>query len=214
MSYRNTIVIILIVNFITINQNKLIAQKQIDCNNIEKKYQDGKLFFRKNTPSKDAVKKCLEKEQNKLKIEIINKGDLNDFENSSWIRIVKVNNNLDSILNDPLYKVETNEMNTNNWKDEFGGYAFNNIVDLIKISQEYTSSKKLNEVEIIETKAPITNFTLKIFTKNIKNTSSDLAKKINIYSDNKLVKTFEFTKDQLLNINGIEIQNFKISNSK
>ncbi|HFK5512562.1 TPA: hypothetical protein ACGZ9U_003506 [Elizabethkingia anophelis] len=214
MKHSYISVIILILNIITINQSNLKAQKQLDCNNIEKKYQDGKLFFRKNTPSKELVKKCLDKEQKILKIEIINIGDLKDFENTSWIRIVKVNNNLDPILNNAIYNVVSNEMNTKNWKDEYGGYGFNKIEDPIKISQEYTSSGNINDKEIIETTAPVTNFTLKIYTKTKKNTSSDFNKKINIYSDNKLLKTFDFNKEQLLNINGIEIQNFKISYTK
>ena len=166
----------------------------------------------------------LVKAQRNLKIEILNDGDWDKFSQVVWFRIVKVNNgNLEQIINTDHtdISVVTNLMGTNNWKDEYGGYNFTTISNLMKISQEFKSNKNekgeiksaLKPVEIYETTEPVLYFSFKIYThqeKNAPTSSSVLTKTINIYSGNQIIKTFKYSLNELQKIEGVSLRDFKM----
>ena len=166
--------------------------------------------------------------QRKLKIEIVNEGNVEDYYQVVWLRIVKVNNrNLEQIVDtrDKDISVVKNTMGANNWKDEAGGFNFKNIADLKKISQEFISNKNeegvskssLKPIEIYETTEPVLNFSLKIYThKNSSESASlfDLNKTINIYADDKLIKTLRYSLKELRKVEEVSIREFRLHNNE
>ena len=101
-----------------------IAQK------VFSKYQE------KENKKLEDEKADLIKIQKKLKIKIINEGDIEKYNQNIWLRIVKVNNgNLEQIVDtrDKDISVVTNTMGTNNWKDEAGGFNYTSFTALMKI---------------------------------------------------------------------------------
>ena len=121
-------------------------------------------------------------------------------------------------------RISENTMNTQNWKDENGNFSFRSISEPYKISQEYVNTNNdktgnrnlLVEKEIYETTAPISSLSFQIYTyskeKNILN--NNLAKTINIYSENQLIKTFTFKYDDLMQIGGISVDKFNFTSSE
>lgn len=170
------------------------------------------------------------KSQQNIKVEIINSGDWNQYEQTSWWRIVKVNDgNLSQILNldNSQLQISENAMGTNNWKDEIGNFSFRSISESLKISQEFINKKNekgenrdsIAEMEEFESVAPISSFSFKIFVHpkdNVAGTSKEIAKTINIYSEGQLIKTMIYSYDDLVKNRGISIENFnvEINNSK
>ena len=164
------------------------------------------------------------KTQRKLKIEIVNDGDFKKYNQSIWLRIVKVNNgNLEQIVDtrNTDISVVTNSMGTNNWKDEAGGFNYKSFNELMKISQEFTnyrneggiSENSLKPIEFIETSEPVLYFSLKIYTHkggSEQTTSSVFSKTINIYADNQLIKTLNYSIDDLRKAEGVSILDFKL----
>lgn len=162
--------------------------------------------------------------QRKLKIEIVNAGDFEKYNQNMWLGIVKVNNgNLEQIVckSNTEISVVTNTMGTNNWKDEAGGLNYKSFNELMKISQEFTnyrneagiSENSLKPIEFIETSEPVLYFSLKIYTHkggSEQTTSSALSKTINIYTDNQLIKTLKYSLDDLIKAEGVSIRDFKL----
>lgn len=149
-------------------------------------------------------KKKLAQSQKKLKIEIINNGDWEKYNEICWFRFVKVNDgDLKQIVNTDStnIEVETNTMGTENWKDGNGGFNFTSISDLMTISQEFVSKRNekgkllnpLKATEIFETMTPVLSFLSKIYTHKKEHSivnAANLSKTVNIYSDGQLVKTY------------------------
>lgn len=208
----------------------LIAQKKNNISNTWKSKDSEiaqKVFSRyqeNETKKLEAEKTNLIKSQRKLKIEIVNEGNIEKYNQVVWLRIVKVNNrNLEQIIdtNERDISVVKNTMGTNNWKDEAGGSNFKNIAELLKISQEFISNKNEDGVsksslwhtEFYETSEPVLNFSLKIYThKNSSASAStaDLNKTINIYADNKLIKTLRYSFEELTKVEGVSIRDFRL----
>ena len=164
------------------------------------------------------------KTQRKLKIEIVNAGDFEKYNQNMWLRIVKVNNgNLEQIVSksNTEISVVTNTMGKYNWKDEAGGFNYKSFNELMKISQEFTnyrneaglSENSLKPIEFIETSEPVLYFSLKIYTHkdgSEQTISSALSKTINIYADNQLIKTLKYSLDDLIKAEGVSIRDFKL----
>lgn len=187
-----------------------------------------KFFSRYGEQSKsdEEIKKELTKSQKILKIEIINEGDWDQLKEISWFRFVKVNDgNFDQIINSDNLDLIANSSHTNNWKDENGNVSFRSVSELLKISQEYNGKKNekgqlstpLTQTEIYETTAPIFSFSFQIYTHRKDNNpamSTDLLKTINIYADNKLIKTFNYAYADLRKVSGISLKNFNVNETK
>lgn len=208
----------------------LIAQKKKNVSNTWKSKDREiaqKVFSRyqeNETKKLEAEKTNLIKSQRKLKIEIVNEGNIEKYNQVVWLRIVKVNNrNLEQIIdtNDRDISVVKNTMGTNNWKDEAGGFNFKNIAEPLKISQEFISNKNEDGVSksslwytgFYETSEPVLNFSLKIYThktNSVSASTADLNKTINIYADNKLIKTLRYTFEELTKVEGVSIRDFRL----
>lgn len=187
-----------------------------------------KFFSRYGEQSKsdEEIKKELTKSQKILKIEIINEGDWDQLKEISWFRFVKVNDgNFDQIINSENLDLVANSVQTNNWKDENGNVSFRSVSEPLKISQEYNGKKNekgqlstpLTQTEIYETTAPIFSFSFQIYTHRKDNNpamSTDLLKTINIYADNKLIKTFNYAYADLRKVSGISLKNFNVNETK
>lgn len=181
-------------------------------------------YGQKDKDEQIVLKKKLTQSQKKLRIEIINQGDWEKYGEICWFRFVKVNDgDLKQILNTDSIDiaVKTNTMKTENWKDGNGNFNFSNISDLMTISQEFESKKNekgemlnpLKEVEIYETVAPILSFEGKVYTHRKDHSLSketDLSKIVNIYADDKLVKTISYSYEDMTKVGGISI-NFDLS---
>ena len=168
--------------------------------------------------------KTLIKIQKKLKIEIINEGDIEKYNQNIWLRIVKVNNgNLEQIVSksNTEISVVTNTMGKNNWKDEAGGFNYKSFTDLMLISQEFISNRNeagisansLKSIEFFETSEHVLYFSLKIYThksSSEQRTFPPLSKTINIYADNQLIKTLKYSLDDLIKAEGVSIRDFKL----
>lgn len=164
------------------------------------------------------------KTQRKLKIEIINEGDIEKYNQNIWLRIVKVHNgNLEQIVDtrDKDISVVTNTRGTNNWKDEAGGFNYKSFTDLMLISQEFISNRNeagisansLKSIEFFETSEHVLYFSLKIYThksSSEQSTFPPLSKTINIYADNQLIKTLKYSLDDLIKAEGVSIRDFKL----
>ena len=186
-----------------------------------KKFNSNYTVF-KSSPDKDR----LIQSQKNIRIEIFNDGDWEKYDQTSLWRIVKVNDgNLSQILNTEKsqLKISENLMGTNNWKDENGNFSFRSISEPLKISQEYSelkpekgkSNNPVLEKEIYETTAPIFSLSFRIYTRS-KNIGfpfyKNLSKVINFYSNNELIKSLRYSYEDLLKIDGISIENFRVNN--
>ena len=220
---------ILIISAILFGGIVIAQQKKTALNNW--KSRDGEIAQKVFSKYQEKENKKLEDEkadlikiQKNLKIEIINEGDIEKYNQNIWLRIVKVNNgNLEQIVDtrDKDISVVTNTMGTNNWKDEAGGFNYTSFTDLMKISQELTSNRNetgilansLKPIESFETREPVLYFSLKIYTH--KNSSEQttlptLSKTINIYADNQLIKTLKYSLDDFIKAEGVSIRDFKL----
>lgn len=189
-----------------------IAQK------VFSKYQE------KENKKLEDEKADLIKTQRKLKIEIVNAGDFEKYNQNMWLGIVKVNNgNLEQIVSksNTEISVVTNTMGTNNWKDEAGGFNYKSFTDLMLISQEFISNRNeagisansLKSIEFFETSEHVLYFSLKIYThksSSEQSTFPPLSKTINIYADNQLIKTLKYSLDDFIKAEGVSIRDFKL----
>ena len=66
------------------------AQKKDNCTDIMKRW-DGWDIYKK--PTTESVKKCISKDERKIKIEVINRGDYKDLYQILYLEFKKVNNN-------------------------------------------------------------------------------------------------------------------------
>ena len=205
-------------------------KKKTSLNNWQNKDTETatKIFSRYGEKSKSAeeIKKELTKSQKIVKIEIINEGDWDQLKEISWFRFVKVNDgNFDQIINSDNLDLIANSSHTNNWKDENGNVSFRSVSEPLKISQEFNGKKNekgqlstpLTETEIYETTSPIFSFSFQIYTHRKDDNpaiSTDLSKTINIYADNKLIKTFNYAYADLRKVSGISLKNFNVNEVK
>ncbi|WP_233701902.1 hypothetical protein [Kaistella treverensis] len=155
-----------------------------------------------------------------------NEGDWDQLKEISWFRFVKVNDgNFDQIINSDNLDLIANSSHTNNWKDENGNVSFRSVSEPLKISQEFNGKKNekgqlstpLTETEIYETTSPISSFSFQIYTHRKDDNpaiSTDLSKTINIYADNKLIKTFNYAYTDLRKVSGISLKNFNVNEAK
>lgn len=168
------------------------------------------------------------KSQQNIKVEIVNSGDWNQYEQSSWWRIVKRNDkNFSQILNldNSQLQISESAMGNNNWRDENGNFSFRSISEPLKISQEFINKKNekgenrdsVAENEALETTAPISSLYFKILLHpkdNKADTSKDITKTITIFSDGQLLKTLIYSYDDLVQKGGISIENFNVEIDK
>lgn len=220
---------ILIISAILFGGIVIAQQKKNAFNNW--KSRDGEIAQKVFTKYQEKENKKIEDEkadliktQRKLKIEIINEGDIEKYNQNIWLRIVKVHNgNLEQIVDtrDKDISVVTNTRGTNNWKDEAGGFNYKSFTDLMLISQEFISNRNeagisansLKSIEFFETSEHVLYFSLKIYThksSSEQSTFPPLSKTINIYADNQLIKTLKYSLDDLIKAEGVSIRNFKL----
>ena len=188
------------------------AQKKDNCTDIMKRW-DGWDIYKK--PTTKSVKKCISKDERKIKIEVINKGDYKDLYQILYLEFKKVNNNDFS----PILKESKNTPNIvidkfgeNQWRDGYGSMLNKNS---LTVSQSYTGSENdpnipLKEMEIYETTAPVLSGILRImgtYRKDFNhNEPTNLTKIINIYSDGKLLISKEYKFSELERTGGITIE--------
>ena len=188
------------------------AQKKDNCTDIMKRW-DGWDIYKK--PTTESVKKCISKDERKIKIEVINKGDYKDLYQILYLEFKKVNNNDFS----PILKESENTPNIvidklgeNEWRDGYGGMLNKNS---LTVSQSYTGSENdpnipLKEIEIYETTTPVLYGILRImgtYRKDFNHSiPTNLTKTINIYSDGKLLISKEYTFSELERTGGITIE--------
>ena len=188
------------------------AQKKDNCTDIMKRW-DGWDIYKK--PTTKSVKKCISKDERKIKIEVINKGDYKDLYQILYLEFKKVNNNDFS----PILKESKNTPNIvidkfgeNQWRDGYGSMLNKNS---LTVSQSYTGSENdpnipLKEMEIYETTAPVLSGILRImgtYRKDFDHSiPTNLTKTINIYSDGKLLISKEYTFSELEKTGGITIE--------
>lgn len=220
---------ILIISAILFGGIVIAQQKKNAFNNW--KSRDGEIAQKVFTKYQEKENKKIEDEkadliktQRKLKIEIINEGDIEKYNQNIWLRIVKVHNgNLEQIVDtrDKDISVVTNTRGTNNWKDEAGGFNYKSFTDLMLISQEFISNRNeagisansLKSIEFFETSEHVLYFSLKIYThksSSEQSTFPPLSKTINIYADNQLIKTLKYSLDDLIKAEGVSIRDFKL----
>ncbi|OPB93708.1 hypothetical protein BAS10_12950 [Elizabethkingia meningoseptica] len=211
---------------IFLNCMNISGQKKMNCDNIEKEYNT--FSFRKSTSPKEDIKKCLERHQKKIKIEIINEGDWNQINQILYLKFVRINNGIftPAIVNNSNIELLTQNQSTQNWEggrnNALPGLKFNNFSDYLEMYQEYQSKKNekgtlesvLKPIEIYETIIPVYTFSLAINShrKDYKDATvpTNLIKKINIYADEKLIKTLTYSYDELSKAEGINIKDFKL----
>jgi len=188
------------------------AQKKDNCTDIMKRW-DGWDIYKK--PTTESVKKCISKDERKIKIEVINKGDYKDLYQILYLEFKKVNNNDFS----PILKESKNTPNIvidkfgeNQWRDGYGSMLNKNS---LTVSQSYTGSENdpnipLKEMEIYETTAPVLSGILRImgtYRKDFDHSiPTNLTKTINIYSDGKLLISKEYEFSELERTGGITIE--------
>lgn len=194
------------------NKDSEIAQKTFS------KYDERK--------SAEEIKKELTTSQKVLKIEIINEGDWDQLRENSSFRFVKVNDgNFDQIIHSENLDLVANSFQTNNWKDENGNVSFRSISEPLKISQEFVTAKnkkgeqnsQLKAVETYKTNYAVISFSLQIFTYRKDNNpkiKTELSKTINIYAEDKLIKTLKYSYADLCKVGGISLKNFQLANNK
>ena len=188
------------------------AQKKDNCTDIMKRW-DGWDIYKK--PTTKSVKKCISKDERKIKIEVINKGDYKDLYQILYLEFKKVNNNdfspiLKESKNTPNIMID--KLGEDEWRDGYGSMLNKNS---LTISQSYTGSENdpyipLKEMEIYETTAPVLYGILRImgtYRKDFDHSiPTNLTKTINIYSDGKLLISKEYEFSELERTGGITIE--------
>jgi len=188
------------------------AQKKDNCEDIINKWNTIGAF---SQPSIESVKKCISKDERKIKIEVINRGDYKDLYQILYLEFKKVNNNDFS----PILKYSEHTPNIVvdetydkiNWRGEGGTINEHTIF----VFQGYSGVESnpnipLKEIEIYETTAPVLSGILRImgtYRKDFNhNKPTNLTKIINIYSDGKLLISKEYTFSELEKTGGITIE--------
>ena len=188
------------------------AQKKDNCTDIMKRW-DGWDIYKK--PTTESVKKCISKDERKIKIEVINRGDYKDLYQILYLEFKKVNNNdfspiLKESKNTPNIMID--KLGEDEWRDGYGSVLNKNS---LTISQSYTGSENdpyipLKELEIYETTTPVLYGILRImgtYRKDFDHSiPTNLTKTINIYSDGKLLISKEYTFSELEKTDGITIE--------
>ena len=188
------------------------AQKKDNCTDIMKRW-DGWDIYKK--PTTESVKKYISKDERKIKIEVINKGDYKDLYQILYLEFKKVNNNdfspiLKESKNTPNIMID--KLGEDEWRDGYGSVLNKNS---LTISQSYTGSENdpyipLKEMEIYETTAPVLSGILRImgtYRKDFDHSiPTNLTKTINIYSDGKLLISKEYEFSELEKTGGITIE--------
>ena len=188
------------------------AQKKDNCTDILNRW-DGWDIYKK--PTSESVKKCISKDERKIKIEVINKGDYKDLYQILYLEFKKVNNNdfspiLKESKNTPNIMID--KLGEDEWRDGYGSMLNKNS---LTISQSYTGSENdpyipLKELEIYETTTPVLYGILRImgtYRKDFDHSiPTNLTKTINIYSDGKLLISKEYTFSELEKTGGITIE--------
>lgn len=212
-------VLILLCNLIVAQNKKIKKVQNRDKEIVQNVFSD---FENMEKAKLLKIKDELNKSQRKLKIEIINEGETEQLNQMIWLKINKVNDQKfeQAIKTDSTtLEIKTN-FDESIWKDESGGILFEGYNPL-KISQEYFSKKNdesinqtdIQNKEVYETTIPVYSFSLKISTHRkdynaLANTN--FSKTINIYSDDKLIKTYTFSYEELRKLEGIKILDFKL----
>ena len=188
------------------------AQKKNNCEDIINKWNTIGAF---SQPSIESVKKCISKDERKIKIEVINKGDYKDLYQILYLEFKKVNNNDFS----PILKYSEHTPNIVvdetydkiNWRGEGGTINEHTIF----VFQGYSGVESdpnipLKEIEIYETTAPVLSGILRImgtYRKDFDHSiPTNLTKTINIYSDGKLLISKEYEFSELERTGGITIE--------
>ena len=188
------------------------AQKKDNCKDILNRW-DGWDVYKK--PTIESVKKCISKDERKIKIEVINRGDYKDLYQILYLEFKKVNNNDFS----PILKYSEHTPNIVvdetydkiNWRGEGGTINEHTIF----VFQGYSGVESdpnipLKEIEIYETTAPVLSGILRImgtYRKDFNhNKPTNLTKIINIYSDGKLLISKEYEFSELERTGGITIE--------
>ena len=188
------------------------AQKKNNCEDIINKWNTIGAF---SQPSIESVKKCISKDERKIKIEVINRGDYKDLYQILYLEFKKVNNNDFS----PILKYSEHTPNIVvdetydkiNWRGEGGAINEHTIF----VFQGYSGVESnpnipLKEIEIYETTAPVLSGILRImgtYRKDFNhNKPTNLTKIINIYSDGKLLISKEYEFSELERTGGITIK--------
>ena len=188
------------------------AQKKDNCEDIINKWNTIGAF---SQPSIESVKKCISKDERKIKIEVINRGDYKDLYQILYLEFKKVNNNDFS----PILKYSEHTPNIVvdetydkiNWRGEGGTINEHTIF----VFQGYSGVESnpnipLKEIEIYETTAPVLSGILRImgtYRKDFNhNEPTNLTKIINIYSDGKLLISKEYEFSELERTGGITIE--------
>ena len=188
------------------------AQKKNNCEDIINKWNTIGAF---SQPSIESVKKCISKDERKIKIEVINRGDYKDLYQILYLEFKKVNNNDFS----PILKYSEHTPNIVvdetydkiNWRGEGGAINEHTIF----VFQGYSGVESnpnipLKEIEIYETTAPVLSGILRImgtYRKDFNhNEPTNLTKTINIYSDGKLLISKEYEFSELERTGGITIE--------
>ena len=188
------------------------AQKKDNCTDIMKRW-DGWDIYKK--PTTESVKKCISKDERKIKIEVINKGGYKDLYQILYLEFKKVNNNDFS----PILKYSEHTPNIVvdetydkiNWRGEGGAINEHTIF----VFQGYSGVESdpnipLKEIEIYETTVPVLSGILRImgtYRKDFNHSiHTNLTKTINIYSDGKLLISKEYEFSELEKTGGITIE--------
>lgn len=188
------------------------AQKKDNCEDIINKWNTIGAF---SQPSIESVKKCISKDERKIKIEVINRGDYKDLYQILYLEFKKVNNNDFS----PILKYSEHTPNIVvdetydkiNWRGEGGTINEHTIF----VFQGYSGVESnpnipLKEIEIYETTAPVLSGILRImgtYRKDFDHSiPTNLTKTINIYSDGKLLISKEYEFSELERTGGITIE--------
>lgn len=188
------------------------AQKKDNCTDIMKRWNSWDIYKK---PTTESVKKCISKDEKKIKIEVINKGDYKDLYQILYLEFKKVNNNDFS----PILKYSEHTPNIVvdetydkiNWRGEGGTINEHTIF----VFQGYSGVESnpnipLKEIEIYETTAPVLSGILRImgtYRKDFNhNEPTNLTKTINIYSDGKLLISKEYTFSELEKTGGIVLE--------
>ena len=188
------------------------AQKKDNCTDIMKRW-DGWDIYKK--PTTESVKKCISKDERKIKIEVINRGDYKDLYQILYLEFKKVNNNdfspiLKESKNTPNIVID--KLRENEWRDGYGSVLNKNS---LTVSQSYTGSENdpyipLKEIEIYETTTPVLYGILRImgtYRKDFDHSiPTNLTKTINIYSDGKLLISKEYEFSELERTGGITVE--------
>ena len=188
------------------------AQKKDNCTDIMKRWDSWDIYKK---PTTESVKKCISKDERKIKIEVINKGDYKDLYQILYLEFKKVNNNDFS----PILKYSEHTPNIVvdetydkiNWRGE-GGIINEHTIFVFQgySGVESDPNIPLKEIEIYETTAPVLSGILRImgtYRKDFNhNEPTNLTKTINIYSDGKLLISKEYEFSELERTGGITIE--------